>query len=224
MIRALVASVLMIIAALAAWQMIPTRHWGGERSLPDLERAVPQTFGEWHVVSTNATPVVDPTVTQRLGDIYDQTLARTYENAQGYQVMLSIAYGWEQSRTLQIHRPEVCYVAQGFSVSDTEKVPLQLGIGSIPAMRMRSSLGSRIEPVTYWIRIGDLIVRGNVEQGMARMGYGLRGFIADGLLFRISSIDSDPSRAFAVQREFVQALLDNLTPGQRWVLAGQSEL
>jgi EpsI family protein len=222
--RALVASLLMVVAAAAAWQMTPTRHWRTEQTRPDLERVVPQTFGDWHLISANAASVVDPTVAQRLGDIYDQTLARTYVNDQGYQVMLSVAYGWEQSRTLQIHRPEVCYVAQGFSVSNTERVALQVGVGSIPAMRMRSALGARLEPVTYWVRIGDLIVRGNVEQGIARLRYGLRGFIADGLLFRVSSIDSDPGRAFAVQRDFVQALLHNLKPDQRWVLAGQSEL
>jgi EpsI family protein len=224
MTRALVASLLMVVAAVTAVKMTPTRHWRTEHTRPDLERVVPQTFGDWHLVSTDAASVVDPTVAQRLGDIYDQTLARTYVNEQGYQIMLSIAYGWEQSRTLQIHRPEVCYVAQGFSVSNSEKVQLQLGTGSIPAMRMRSALGARVEPVTYWVRIGDIVVRGNVEQGVARLRYGLRGYIADGLLFRVSSIDSDPGRAFAVQRDFVQALLGNLKPDQRWVLAGQAEL
>jgi EpsI family protein len=222
--RALLASLLMIVAALGAWRLTPTQHWRAAHAPPDLKGVVPPTFGEWHLVSNSGAAVVDPTVTRRLEDIYDQTLARTYVNAQGYAVMLSIAYGWTQSRTLQIHRPEVCYVAQGFSVSDSEKVQLQLATGSISVMRMRSALGARVEPVTYWVRIGDLIVRGNVEQGIARMRYGLRGYIADGLLFRVSSIDGDPRRAFAIQRDFVQALLGNVEPGQRWVLAGQSQL
>jgi EpsI family protein len=222
--RALLASLLMVVAALGAWQLTPTRHWRAEHAPPDLQGVVPATFGEWHLASNSTAAVVDPTLTQRLGDIYDQTLARTYVNAQSYAVMLSIAYGWKQSRTLQSHRPEVCYVAQGFSVSNSEKVQLQLAPGSISAMRMRSALGARVEPVTYWVRIGDLIVRGNIEQGIARMRYGLRGYIADGLLFRVSSIDSDSGRAFAIQRDFVQALLGNVEPGQRWVLAGHSQL
>jgi EpsI family protein len=224
MIRALLASLVMVVAAVTATKMTPTRHWRAERTRPDLERVVPQMFGDWHLISSTAGLVVDPTVAKRLGDIYDQTLARTYVNDQGYQVMLSVAYGWEQSRTLQIHRPEVCYVAQGFSVSKTESIALRVGTASIPAMRMRSALGARAEPVTYWVRIGDVIVRGNIEQGFARLRYGLHGFIADGLLFRVSSIDSDPGRAFAVQQEFVQALLDGVKPNQRWVLAGQSAL
>jgi EpsI family protein len=220
----LLASLLMVVAALGAWQLTPTRHWPAEHRPPDLESVVPAAFGDWHVVSSNAAALIDPTVTQRLGDIYDQTLARSYVNAQGYVIMLSVAYGWQQSRTLQIHRPEVCYVAQGFSVSAREKIQLQLATGPIPAMRMRSALGARLEPVTYWVRIGDEIVRGNLEQGMARIRYGLKGYIADGLLFRVSSIDGDPARAFALQEDFVQALLGALTPDRRRVLAGQSQL
>jgi EpsI family protein len=221
MTRALLASVLMVVAAVTAIKMTPTRHWRADSPRPDLEHVVPQTFGDWHLSLTTAASVIDPTVAKRLDDIYDQTLARTYVNDRGYQVMLSVAYGWEQSRTLQIHRPEVCYVAQGFNVSKAERVALQIGTASIPAMRMRSALGSRTEPVTYWVRIGDLIVRGNVEQGFARLRYGLRGFIADGLLFRVSSIDDDPNRAFDEQLEFIRALINEVEPSQLWVLAGR---
>ena len=141
-----------------------------------------------------------------LNELYSQALSRTFINSAGYRVMLSIAYGGDQSRDLGIHRPEVCYVAQGFQLSDKEKVLLQIDDKKVPAMRMQTRLGSRNEPVTYWIRVGDKVVRGNLELGFARLFYGVQGQIADGLLFRVSSIDADSITAFNIQEKFASDL------------------
>ena len=48
------------------------------------------------------------------------------------------------------------------------------------------------------------------------------GQIADGLLFRISSIDPDLSRAFGMQKQFVSDMMDSLSADDRLRLAGLS--
>lgn len=159
-----------------------------------------------------------------LDEIYSQTLSKTYVDSTGYRIMLSIAYGGDQSRDLQVHRPEVCYSAQGFKLSHQEKVSLQIGDTKVPAMRLQTQLGARVEPLTYWVRIGNKIVRGNLEQGFARLSYGIRGLIADGLLFRVSSIDPDPAKAYDKQERFASDLTKALMETDRPSLIGTARL
>ena len=66
---------------------------------------------------------MDPGQKALLDRLYEQQLSRTYENAQGYRIMLSIAYGGNQRDELELHKPEVCYVAQGFVLQDKQKHP-----------------------------------------------------------------------------------------------------
>ena len=40
--------------------------------------------------------------------------------------MLSIAYGKNQSDALQLHKPEICYPAQGFTLLAKQNTPLDL--------------------------------------------------------------------------------------------------
>lgn len=59
---------------------------------------------------------ITPELANNLDKLYSQTLTRTYINNDGYRIMLSVAYGENQlsSDVTQVHRPEFCYVAQGF--------------------------------------------------------------------------------------------------------------
>jgi EpsI family protein len=136
--------------------------------------------------------------------------------------MLSLAYGANQSRDLQIHRPEVCYSAQGFQIISTQKTSLPISTGDIPAMQLVAKLGQRNEPITYWVRIGENVVRGNLEQGFARMQYGLSGVVADGILFRVSSIGTDNTKAYASQQQFIDDLLNSVPTSTRAYLLGQA--
>jgi EpsI family protein len=78
---------------------------------------------------------------------------------------------------------------------------------------------SRIEPITYWSKVGDEVVQGSAARKWTEMRLGLRGYTADGLLFRISSIDSNTARAFERQGQFVQELMTTLDASQRKSLA-----
>jgi EpsI family protein len=213
---------LMAGAAAFAWALAPTERMADGRGKLALEDAIPAAFGEWRVNPVVAPLTVSPDVQAELDKIYDQILARTYVNDRGDLVMLSIAYGGTQNRSMQVHRPEVCYPAQGFSIDGAAKGTLPAGGQDLPVMRLLARQGSRTEPITYWIRIGDRVVRGNVELGLARLAYGLGGRVPDGMLVRVSTISRDVDRAYELQSKFVEALLDALPPNTRALLVGAS--
>lgn len=218
--RALVLGGLMVATSVAAKLAMPQPQITSKSQLPDLEAMIPEQFSGWRIDRSIVPLAVSPEVAQMLGTLYDRTLSRTYVNPKGERVMLSIAYGANQSRALQLHKPEVCYSAQGFRLSGVEKGEWKLTGMDIPTMHLVGVLGQRVEPVTYWMRIGDDIARGWFEQNRVRLKYGTRGTIPDGVLFRISSISDDPKAAYALQRQFVQQLVDVMSPEARNMFMG----
>lgn len=193
-----------------------------ERRVPGirLDTTIPQQFGEWRIDPSQAAQVVNPQTQQLLDKLYGQVLARTYVNQRGYRIMLSLAYGSDQRGALQAHKPEVCYPAQGFSLLSNDSANIGTSHGQISGRRMSTRLGSRFEPVTYWFTMGDQNVRNRFERRVAEMRAGLTGQIPDGLLFRVSSIDTDPARAYAEHERFVSDLLAAVAPPDRARLSG----
>jgi EpsI family protein len=218
--RAVVLGGLMAVTSVGAVIGAPKPIVTSESQVPDLEALLPETFGHWRI-DRNIVPLqVSPEVAQMLSTLYDRTVSRTYVNQRNERIMLSVAYGANQSRALQLHKPEVCYAAQGFRISGVHKSEWNLPVASIPTMHLVGALGNRIEPVTYWMRIGDDIARGWFEQNRVRLKYGTRGMIPDGVLFRVSNISTDAPAAYALQREFVEELVDAMTPQAREVFVG----
>lgn len=201
--------------------------WGqpapaSERRAPSiqLETAVPRQFAGWRLDPSQVTQVVNPQTQQLLDKLYGQVLARTYVNDRGYRVMLSLAYGSDQRGALQAHKPEVCYVAQGFSLLSNDTSDIGTSFGPIMGRRLSTQLGSRHEPITYWFALGDQAVRTRFERRVAEVRVGLTGQIPDGLLFRVSSIDVNPARAYAEHDRFVNDLLASVAPTDRVRLSG----
>jgi EpsI family protein len=184
----------------------------GSHQQPKLAELVPANFGTWKVDQALVEQVVSPDLQAQLDKLYSQTLTRTYVNEKGQRVMLSLAYGADQGRSLKVHKPEVCYIAQGFSVGYTSKDHVQTDFGVVNVMRLVATQGNREEPITYWIRSGDDIVRGFVEQNISVLSAGLKGYIADGILVRVSTIDADKTKAYQMQDDFIRALLTSMNP------------
>ncbi|MCU6498869.1 EpsI family protein [Rugamonas sp. A1-17] len=202
---------MMVGAAGTAKLMVPTHYLADTRPATNLETLVPVSFGDWTEEKAMVSAVVNPSVERALKAIYTQTLSRTYINKQGYRVMLSLAYGANQSDGLQLHYPEICYPAQGFEVQAMRSATLQTPRGAILVKQLETSLqGQRFEPVTYWTTVGDVVAIGSFNKKIVEMRYRLGGQIPDGLLFRISSIDTDPQRSFAEHGNFVNQLLRSL--------------
>jgi len=185
-----------------------------------FEDIIPKQFNDWKIDVTTSQGFINPQVGSELAEIYSQTLSRTYINSNEDRVMLSIAYGDNQSRKLQVHRPEVCYSAQGFQIESMIKKEIRTQNGNIPVMQLIARQGTRNEPITYWVLIGDRVVRGNLEQGVTRLMYGLSGFVPDGLLFRTSTISADSKHAYGIQTAFIRELMASISSSDRATLAG----
>jgi EpsI family protein len=212
--------ILMLAASGLALALRPTEKMAAQSRAIDLEAIIPPKFGDWHQDSTPSVQIVDPQQQELIDKIYTQTLNRTYSNASGYRIMLAIAYGDNQRDSMQMHYPEVCYPAQGFSLQAKEKGTLPTSNGPIPVTRILTNLGSRNEPVTYWTTIGDKVFQGGVQKKLAEMSYGLSGTIPDGMLIRISSIDPGAADAYEVQAQFAEQMLHALKPEYRKKLNG----
>jgi EpsI family protein len=217
---ALVLAALMCGAAVAGIAARPSAKAADRGNAIVLETAVPREFGEWTELPDQKAQVVNPQTQELLDKLYSQTLTRTYVNKQGYRIMLSLAYGDDQRGGLQAHRPEVCYPAQGFKLGKVEEGTLPTSFGTIDVRRLTTELGSRSEPVTYWLTVGDQVIRNTFDKRVAQIRLGLTGQIPDGLLFRVSSIDSDTTRAFAMQQKFAADMMAAVPVETRRQLSG----
>ena len=185
-----------------------------------LKSMVPKQFGDWREEPQQITRVVNPQTQELLDRLYSDTLSRTYVNASGYHIMLSLAYGSDQHGSLEAHKPEVCYPAQGFVVQNNEAGLLATAFGDIPVRRLFTTMRVRQEPVTYWFTIGDKAVQGKLQKRLVDLRYGLTGRIPDGMLFRVSSIDPNQGQAYQLQDQFINQLLQALSPAERKRLSG----
>ena len=221
--RAAVVLALALATAALAEAWVPTLRIADTRPKTPLAELVPAKFGAW--VEDRSVPVVlpAPDVQANLNKIYNQVLARTYVNPQGYRIMLSVAYGGDQSDGMSVHRPEVCYPAQGFEVQRVWSDELKFDDRAIAVSRATTRLGARNEPLTYWIINGDQVIGSRGFDGrIVQLQYTLRGKIPDGMLVRVSSIDPDPKRAFEMQDGFARAMVLALDPAFRIRIVGQA--
>ncbi|MCK6407217.1 MAG: EpsI family protein [Rhodocyclaceae bacterium] len=208
----LILMLAMIVASILPATIKPTKRLSQELVHIDLETAVPKSFGEWKL-DPAISPIKPSAETQEnLDKTYDQILSRTYVNAAGERIMLSMAYGGTQNRELRAHRQEVCYAAQGFKISKLARIDLPVAGTSIESTRMVAEAGGRVEPVTYWFTMGDQVVRSYLARQLVDLKYTLSGYIPDGYLFRVSSISNDTEGAFKKQHVFAEELLKHIDP------------
>ena len=211
---------LMIGASLLAILFHPTHRIADEGPAVNLETMIPKQFGDWQDQPQQTAQIINPQQTDLLARLYSQTTSRTYVNSKGDAIMLTIAYGADQSDAKQLHYPEVCYPAQGFQVVSNKVGVLQTDFGTIKVKRLVTVLGSRTEPLTYWTTVGNQVVVGGKEAKLEQLKYGFKGQIPDGLLFRISSITNEVEIGFNLQQDFASKLLKSMTSDDRLKIAG----
>ncbi len=185
-----------------------------------LETSVPAAFGDWKIDPDTAAMVPSSVQQEKIAMIYSQTLSRTYVNSRGQRIMLSIAYGSNQTQQMRAHRQEVCYAAQGFQINALRSEELVVDGVPVPVTRMVAANGPRNEPVTYWFTMGSSVVRSYLDRQVAQLKYALSDFIPDGYLFRVSTIDPDERASFQIQDAFVNDLMKSLDPNVRAKLLG----
>ena len=217
---AIALAALMCGASIAGYAARPGAKAADKGNEISLDTMVPKNFGDWTELPDQGAQVVNPQTKELLDKLYSQILTRTYVDKQGYRVMLSMAYGDDQRGGLQAHRPEVCYPAQGFKLGAVQDGALPTAFGSIEVRRLTTSIGRRNEPVTYWLTVGDQVIKSTFDKRIAEIRLGLTGQIPDGLLFRVSSIDADDAHGFAMQQKFAADMMAAVPPKARKQLSG----
>lgn len=224
--QAVAVAIALIAAAILAEVLKPRELMAKQTASINIESTIPREFGDWKMVPGvgvvtpgDVVEVADPN--EETNKIYSQEVSRTYVNREGQIVMLLVAYGPVQNNRLKAHRPEICYSASGFRVS--EKFGASLNVGpnhSIKLTRLVTQRESRFEPVTYWMRFGHDIVTGVVDRQLSRIKYGLQGLIPDGALVRFSTIGVSRDQSFAIQDRFIRDFLNSIEPSKRAFFAG----
>lgn len=218
---AIVCLALLVFAGAEAWR--PHLHLADSRPRIDLETLFPKRFGPWGVDDRMPVQLVSPDVQALLDKLYHQVLSRVYvHEATGQRIMLSVAYGGDQSDAGRAHRPEVCYPAQGFDISARRQISWQIADRAMPVGQLVARMGTRQEPISYWFVVGEWVAISGTDQKLTQLRYGLRGIIPDGMLVRVSSIDREVDRAYEVQREFVSSMLTVMPQADRVRVTGRS--
>jgi EpsI family protein len=219
-IRAGAAAVAMAGAAVLASRLRPIEQVKVGRSDFDLERSVPETFFAW-TIDRSVQPIVPRDLQEVIDRTYDQTLSRTYLRAPGQRVMLSIAYGASYGKGVQTHRPEICYPAQGLAiVREPKEGAIDTPAGPLRVTRLTAAAGPRVEPITYWIIVGGEQTTFGLDMKLVQFRRGLRGVVPDGMLVRVSSIDPESTRAFALHERFASEMIESLASGVRQRIVG----
>lgn len=215
---------LAIVSALPVAEAMRPKERIADRLGPlKLDRDVPSQFGEWRIDPGIVPVLPDPSVQQALNALYSQVLARTYVNSLGKRVMLSIAYGSDQSsEATAVHRPEFCYSAQGFRVRDAGVVSMKIADHFLQVQRLIAQQGNRVEPINYWITLVNQAMLPGFGRKLAQLRYGLSGQIADGMLVRASTVGLVPEESFALQSEFFTQLYEAMDPSLRSRFFGNS--
>lgn len=223
MVVSLALGAMMVCSAALTRALTPTERMADAQGRFSLEQLVPRGFGDWQVDASVIPLQVDPATQAKLDKIYNQTLSRTYVNRGGERIMLSIAYGGDQGDNMGVHKPEVCYAAQGFTVGDGRTASLDTGFGMLPVKHLFAVAGARQEPITYWITVGRKATKPGMEQRLQELRYGLSGTVPDGMLVRVSSIGGDTAAAYALQQQFIRSMLQALDGRSRERLVGVFE-
>jgi EpsI family protein len=215
--------VAMLAAALLAYVMTPHRLMARTHDMFDIDAHIPHAFGEWST-APGFQPIKPPPDSLE-AQVYNQEVSRAFTDRQGHLVFLVIAYGESQSDRLQLHHPEVCYTAQGFRVTRpiTSKFAWDQSAPPISLTRLIASREDRLEPISYWMRVGYDVTSSNWERNVLKLQYGLRGWVPDGALFRVSTVGVPESISAEVQDRFIRDLLNAVSPETRTFMVGEPE-
>jgi EpsI family protein len=217
-----VLGLLMLLTAVTTRLVTPPKVPVVHQDSVVLKDMIPGTFAEWKIDPYIVPLQLSADMQKGLNDLYSQTLVRTYVNPTGDHVMLSVAYGGDQSGNLALHKPEHCYGAQGFDISHFSRDEFVTVQDSFPVTRLLAVQGHRSEPITYWTTIGDKVVKDGLEQKLQKLRYAMTGKIPDGILLRVSTIDNDIEHSYRIQNAFIRSMLASMSNEDRIKITGKS--
>lgn len=199
----LLIGILALLASIVAYMLRPTILMADTFPRQPLASEIPTAMQRWNKVSDDVM-VVDPTQEAVLNYLYAETFSATYRDANNHRVMLSIAYGRDQADGHDVHKPDLCYPAQGFTILESSVISLALGVEySIPAQYLKTRRSTRAEPLIYWTTAGDRVYLGKFGKKRVAFEYSLKNLIPDGLVVRVSVIEEDEQLAKRLINNFV---------------------
>jgi EpsI family protein len=176
---------------------------------------LPEAFGEWRRVAIS-TAVLPQELELGPGEA---AAYRAYRNDVGRIITLVAAYGPPLGDSVRLHRPEACYVAQGFEIRTRLEDAIKAAGRDIAVVSLEAESPSRRETVTYWLRDGSAFTTAASEAGWRQLRRGGSG-PRDGALVRISSASAGPPD-FDLNREFLAAFAAALEADGRRTLLGE---
>jgi EpsI family protein len=218
--RDLVLAALAVGALGAAEAVRPRKRMLLLKAGRTIDDTIPKAFAGWQAESV--ANLVGPEQAGRLArTLYSETVTRVYyEAGTGAAVMLLAAYGDTQSDLLQLHRPESCYPAVGYTLERADSVELPLpGGGILPARRVIAHSEQRTENILYWTRMGEQLPRTGGEQRVARLENAMKGYVPDGILVRVSVL-GEADKAFPIADRFAGTMLRAIPKDRRAALVG----
>lgn len=192
-------------AGLIARLAQPRRRLRAGRLL-HLDPLVPDRIGDWRATDGKGI-ILPPADEARQNRFYDDVVTRYYWSGTAPAMMLLMAYSAEQSGTLQIHRPESCYPAAGFTLRARGNVAMAARGRSFVGQLSSAEQTDRTEQLLYWTRVGNEFPKSWHEQSSDLRKLNLRGYIPDGVLVRISTLTDDFAAARSSLEAFSQAFL-----------------
>jgi len=179
---------------------------------------LPDGFGEWQSIALDELILwPDDTLSPA---IYRQIVAKRYHHPNGTTVTAVIALASAQNYLMQLHRPESCYPASGFTIEENARFSLPLHGFHLPARFMRARRGSRQDAVLYWTRIGQKFPQDLWGQRLAMAKDALLRDPQTGILARFSVTNEEDGAAESELAAFVQSLFLRLSPEGRTTLFG----
>lgn len=176
---------------------------------PDLEELVPSTLTGWQ--SVDVSSIVLPAELELVDG--EAIVYRAYQDIAGRLVTLVAAYGPPHGDSVRLHRPESCYVAQGFTIDDRVVGTLNTDAAVIPIVHLQTRKLLRGEAVSYWLRDGDAFVADASSRQWLSLQDGL-GTRTASTLIRVSSAstgDNDSQAAAQRHNEFLSAFVAELS-------------
>lgn len=189
--------------------------------------ALPDDLGPWR--KTPDRPVsLQPEDEKRALATYLWTESATYVGSEGGEtVMVALAHSKTSGEEAdQLHRPEICYPAQGRRVSASTRTKLKVLDSDMDVLTFDASSGSNTEVVSYWMTMGGQVVLPGWDRRLLAFKLAAQGMDTSGLLYRVSSFLSrgeGRSAQLALQARFTTELMRHLTPQQRDALMGKEQ-
>jgi EpsI family protein len=185
----------------------------GKKKLDDV---VPKAVGPWQFVTASGL-IVPPD--DQLADLtYSNVLTRVYADGNNPSLMFLVAQSDGQTGVIQVHRPEACYPAMGFTLSPIIQRRVSTQNGSFVANELTATADDRQEHILYWTRVGDHMPVSWAEQRLVIARDNIAGLIPDAALVRVSMVSTNRAEAIAVMEQFIRTLLQTMQPAARRVL------